>query len=271
MKKCERFILLSSIMLSAITIQVRAELSKEQMYSLFNQANEAFGSANAADIDSATAEKLYDKAILSYEKIIKDGQIENARLYYNLANAYLLKQDIGRAILNYRRAARLDSDNSDIQKNLAFAQRRRVDQIKIKAERRILRTLFFWHYDFSLKTRFLMNCICMGAICIVCAIMIWRSRRGWTTIIAVIAVALFAAMSCSVAVEVRGQNKICGVIIAAEVVAYQGDGENYPASFKEPLHAGTEFDLIQSRGGWLHIRLADDSLGWIREDAAELL
>jgi len=66
-------------------------------------------------------------------------------------------------------------------------------------------------------------------------------------------------------------NRICGVITARQIVARQGDGQNYPASFKEPLHAGTEFDLLERRVGWLHIKLSDDSDTWIPDNSAELI
>jgi len=54
-------------------------------------------------------------------------------------------------------------------------------------------------------------------------------------------------------------------------VAYQGDGQNYPPSFKAPLHAGTEFELVEHRPGWFHIKLADGSDGWIPQSAAEII
>ena len=76
----------------------------------------------------------------------------------------------------------------------------------------------------------------------------------------------------SVALEYKTYvNKVSGVITTNEVVARQGDGVNYTSSFKEPLHEGTEFDLLEQRPGWLHIRLSDGSKGWITEGSAELI
>ena len=106
-----------------------AELSKSELTSLFVQGNEAFRQANAASDDSERAGKSYERAILSYEKIINEGGIRNARLFYNLGNAYFLKNDLGRAILNYRRAEELAGADRDIAKNLAFARSRRVDEV----------------------------------------------------------------------------------------------------------------------------------------------
>ena len=74
------------------------------------------------------------------------------------------------------------------------------------------------------------------------------------------------------AVEFKTQaEKVCGVITDKEVVARQGDGQNYPPSFKDPLHEGTEFDLLENRPGWLHIKLFDESNGWINKSTAELI
>jgi hypothetical protein len=250
----------------------RGAMPKEQVYSLFNQANQLFREANSAANDPETARKLYEKAILNYEKIINDGRIKNPKLYYNLANAYFLKEDIGRAILNYRRAESLDKADTNIQKNLAFARSRRIDKVPVKTEKRILETLFFWHYDFSIRTKFLITCIFFALVCISGIIMLWRGKSAGLFTTAVICGILTVCFFSSVIVETQSRaNTISGVITAGQVVARQGDGPNYPASFKDPLHAGTEFDLIERRPGWFHVRLSDDSDGWIPENAADLV
>ena len=247
-------------------------LPKEQVYSLFNQANQFFREANTATNDPDQARKLYEKAILNYEKIISDGRIKNSKLYYNLGNAYFLKEDIGRAILNYRRAQRLDKADTNIQKNLAFARSRRMDTVEVRTEKRILETLFFWHYDFSIKTKFLFTCLGLAIVCISANVMLWRGKSASWVVTAVICGLLTASFLASVVVETRSRaNTICGVITDQQVVARQGDGPNYPESFKDPLHAGTEFDLLERRSGWFHVRLSDDSDGWIPDNSADLI
>jgi len=251
---------------------VRSALPKEQVHSLFDQANQFFREANTTANDPDQAQKLYEKAILNYEKIISDGRIKNPKLYYNLGNAYFLKEDIGRAILNYRRAERLDKTDTNIQKNLAFARSRRIDTVDVKTEERIMETLFFWHYDFSIKIKFLVTCICFAIICISATVMLWRGKSAPWVATAVICGLLTVSFLASVILESRSRaNTICGVITDQQVVARQGDGPNYPESFKDPLHTGTEFDLLERRSGWFHIRLSDDSDGWIPDNAADLI
>jgi len=266
------FIILICSPLFGLSPAAEAKLSDEQAYALFKQANQAFRQANSIVSDADQAEKLYEKAVLSYEKIINDGQIKNARLYYNLGNAYFLKGNLGKAILNYRRAEKLDNDDANIQKNLAFARSRRLDKVKVKTEERVLQTLFFWHYDFSIKTKFLLTCLFFAAVCISLTLMIWFGRAAPGTVTAVICGILTVCFFASVVLETRTRaRRICGVITAQEVIARQGDGQNYPASFKDSLHAGTEFDLLERRPAWLHIKLADNSDGWIPDDDADLI
>ena len=248
-----------------------AELPKEQLYILFNQANEAFRQANSIE-NNARADELYEKAILSYEKIINEGKIENAGLYYNLGNAFLLKENIGMAILNYRRAQKLDSSDANIQKNLDFARSQRIDRITPKARERIMETLFFWHYDFSLRTKFTLASLFFATFCITLTIIVWFGRTVPTSVTAVITGILMLCFLASVFTETRERARlVCGVITVRDVVARQGDGQNYPESFKDPLHVGTEFDLLERRLGWLHIRLSDDSDAWIPSNTAELI
>ncbi len=247
-------------------------LPKKQIYTLFNQANDAFRQANSTVGDAGKTDSLYEKAILGYEKIITRGRIENPKLYYNLANAYLLKGDLGRAILNYRRAEKLDKSNSDIQKNLAFARSRRVDKVEVRPEKQILQTLIFWHYDFSMRAKFAAACVCFAVLCLGLSAAIWFGRKTPLTAVTVVSAILLLCLVGSLAVDEYSRAvNLSGVIISPQVVAHQGDGQNYPPSFKTPLHAGTEFELIERRPGWLHIQLSDDSDGWIPQSSAEII
>ncbi|MEN6332994.1 MAG: hypothetical protein ABFE01_01970 [Phycisphaerales bacterium] len=247
-----------------------SKAAKIDLYALLNEANAAFQQGNAAAENPATAGRFYDKAILLYERIIREGGVQNAGLYYNLANARLLTDDLGRAILNYRRAERLDGSDLNIKKNLAFARSRRVDQVQTGAQTRVLETLFFWHYDLSLRTRLLLACLAFASLCIVSTVMIWRGRGTAGLTAAALSGVLIVCLLTSILIENHKQSTMhFGVITAAEIVARQGDGPNYPPSFKDPLHAGTEFELLEQRPGWFHIQLSDGAEAWVPEDAAE--
>ncbi|UCD52933.1 MAG: hypothetical protein JSW27_09895 [Phycisphaerales bacterium] len=249
-----------------------ARLSREQLFSVLNEANTTFQQANAAAKDAARANELYAKAILLYEKIIDQGGVKNARLYYNLGNAYFLADDIGRAILNYRRALQLDSSDVNLRNNLAFARSQRLDKVSAATEKRVLETLFFWHYDFSLKTKFFLAGLFFGALCITATLMVWLGRGPALSTGAILAGVLWLCLTISVVIETGRRDAVTfGVVTTPEIVARQGDGPNYPPRFKDPLHAGTEFELLEQRPGWLHIELSDGSDAWIPDAAAELV
>lgn len=63
----------------------------------------------------------YMDAIKQYETILNFG-FESASVYFNLGNAYFKSEKLGKALLNYERALRLDPRDPDIVANLGFAQ-----------------------------------------------------------------------------------------------------------------------------------------------------
>ena len=81
-----------------------------------------------SDADDAYEMKHYDKAISIYEALIKE-EGATKQLYYNLGNAYYRANEIGKAILNYERALRLDPTDEDAKANLEFAQEYIKDEV----------------------------------------------------------------------------------------------------------------------------------------------
>lgn len=76
-------------------------------------------SAYSAD-NYALAESLYLQALKS------DGS--SSLLFYNLGNAYYRQGNLGKAIVNYERALKLDPTNSDARANLDFVNSRITDK-----------------------------------------------------------------------------------------------------------------------------------------------
>lgn len=272
MKAGYQIVFIIVFVLGIVSSAADAKLSKDEIYLAFTQANNAFASANHVADKPEQAQSLYQQAIAGYERIIEAGSIHNAKLYYNFANSYLLTDDLGRAILNYRRAERLDSSNPDIHKNLNFARSKRLRQFPVTARKKILERLFFWHYDFSMNTRFVIGGICFVAFCVWLILKVWIVK--WPAVVPVCSVMLLVSigMISSVVVEQHAMTTHrSGVIVAESVIARQGDGENYPQSFTDPLHEGVEFDVIEHRPGWLHIELPNGQDAWIPAQSSELI
>jgi hypothetical protein len=260
------------VALAAFCGAAAGRMSEQDVYSTFMQANDAFRKANACVDDADARHRYYSEAILCYEKLIEQGELANSRLFYNLANAYLLNADVGRAVLHFRNAEKLDPSDADIQKNLAYARNLRLDKIETASKQKVMERLFFWHYDYSLRWKFTAACIAFAAMCLLLAAAIWRPSMRWLRVAAIAMAIVVLGLGGSVGLQRHtDMTRRFGVITAEHVEARQGDGAAYPPSFKEPLHAGTEFDLLEQRPGWWRIRLTDGSTTWIPDHSAELV
>ena len=251
-----------------------AELTDQELNAALDEAGELFHQANSlSQADPDKAKELYQQSILRYRKVIEQGNVKNSDLYYNIANGYLLKGEVGRAILNYRRAQQFNDADPELIGNLAYARSLCIDQIPIKTQEKVMQTLFFWHYDFSLKSRFIVAAIFWSITCLIITLKILVKRKSNPAILlAMVCLLITLAFVGSVIYETSRQTAaVQGVITADSTIARQGDGLNYPESFKEPLHSGTEFDLLEKRNNWLKIQLNNGDSAWISASEAETI
>jgi tetratricopeptide (TPR) repeat protein len=97
-----------------------------------NAAQGKAAAAPKADIiaqaDSAYTSDNFKGAVTLYGEAIRQLGPSANRLY-NLGNAYFRDKQLGRAIVCYERALRLDPSNSDIKDNLEFVNSRITDRI----------------------------------------------------------------------------------------------------------------------------------------------
>lgn len=248
------------------------ELSKARIADLFHEANDLYHQADqVAATNPEKAKSLYQQAAMRYESLVTKGGIHNGRLYYNIGNAYFRTNDLGRAILNYRRALQYIPNDPNLRQNLSYARKQRLDKIVEPQDTRVFKTLFFWHYDLSTPSRILLFTFFFAAVWIFAIVRRFARRAflGWAL---VIALALTVIMGGSLAAEAITLSRVTpGVIIDPSVVARKGNSDAYAPSFTEPLHAATEFELIEKRDGWYEIRLADDRTCWLPEKSVELV
>jgi len=252
----------------ATTFAYCGELSEAQVQDLFSQGKEAFRQANAAN-DKDKAKKLYQKAVMHFELITENGTA-NGKLYYNIGNAYFRMRDLGRAILNYRRAEQFIPNDPQLYQNLQYARSRCLDEVKVKPETQVLKAILFFHYDFSTRTRSLSFAILSILFWLGMTIRLFKKivPRWLLTILCLCTVLLFGSL---ITEAILAQKTAQGVILENEIIARKGDGNNFQPSFKEPLHQGTEFTLIETRKNWLQVELADGRSCWVPVKAVGLL
>lgn len=215
------------------------------------------------------AREHYERALLHYERLVREDGVRNGKLYYNIGNAYFRLGDIGRAILNYERAALYMPREENIRANLEYARSRRIDRVELEESERIFKTLFFLHYDVTMRIKFIIFASVFALLWIFASLRLFLAIPALRTLI-IISSVLSGIFIVSITVEsVDSVRNPEGVVTAREVIARKGDAETYQQSFTEPLHSGTEYVLIEERSGWLHIELEDGSNCWIPSQAGE--
>jgi len=242
-----------------------------QKTELFLAANAFFSQANdIMTTDPVKAMELYQKALLRYERLVEKG-VRNGKLYYNIGNVYYRLGDIGRAVLNYRRAERYIPTDPNLRQNLSFVLSQRLDKIEEKQKDKMLKTLFFWHYDLPATVRALVFAVFYSAFWIFLVLRLYWARP-WIHWGLGITVTIFLLLAGSLVIDHYGQARNrAGVLVAAEIVARKGDGRTYQPSFAEPLHGGTEFVLLEERGKWRFIELQDGRRTWVETGDAQLV
>ncbi len=248
----------------------RPQLTRPQLILQLSEAIGAFDRGSAS-LKSAPDEALsaFQEARDKFQGVVAAG-IENGQLYYNLGNTHVRLGEIGKAIADYRRAQRLIPNDERLKANLQFARSLRRDQIDASGKRAFLQTVFFWHYSLPLRTRATAAMAGYAVFWLLVGVwLLWRPERvGHAGLVCGV---LWLALATSVAIGLPAQSRPTGgVLVANDVVVRMGNGPGYDPQFKEPLHEGVEFEIVEQRGGWLRIELADGNQGWVRDREAEL-
>ena len=227
-----------------------------------------------------TANQLYetgqfDQAAQAYQQLVGRG-ITDSSLYYNLGNAYFKQGDIGRAILNYRRADRLAPRDLDIRTNLALARSQTVDQLEETGSEGLLSQLVhFVHQwlttdELAIATLSLWFGVALGLI-----IISWTKagsvfREGLQYLLIVGSLLLVMGLvSLSGQIYLESKQPV-GVIVAHEVAITSGPGSHYVTEFT--LHDGAEVIVVERRNNWVRLSLPGDQLqGWSPANAVEMI
>ncbi len=213
---------------------------------------------------------LFRKAADGFEALLADG-VENGYLHYNLANAYLQTDDLGRAILHYRRGQRFIGTDEQLRANLEFARSLRRNRIQSSGEKAIWETVFFWHYETSTGVRLAVCLLAYAGFWLLLTLRIYQKRARVVPVVCLLGL-LWVSAGTSVLVESWNRSHVReGVTIQDDITVRKGNGEASAAAFREQLHEGVEFVILEERPGWYRIELPDGNSGWIRQSQAEVV
>ncbi|HUN80907.1 MAG TPA: tetratricopeptide repeat protein [Phycisphaerae bacterium] len=223
------------------------------------------------------AQRRYQQALAGFTALANEG-VRSSGLYYDIGNTYVHLGDAGRAIVNYRRALRLDPGNEKVRKNLEVARQMCQARISRPAASAFVETLLFWHFGTALKSRLQVAIVTYAAFWVVMLIGLFgksaNSALRWTS---VVLAGLCLVVSASVAWDMFAASKrVEGVIVTDQVMLRKGNGDYYDPQFERALPAGVEFRVLEARddvkgASWYHVELPDGKDGWLRADQADLV
>jgi tetratricopeptide (TPR) repeat protein len=234
---------------------------------VLDEANDYFQRANEAALtDPGEAGKLYEEAVLRFEYLAGEAELRNGYVFGNLANTYFLAGDLGRAIMNYRRAVEYLPGNAQLRESLAHARDQRVDVFETQERAAWVEWLFFWHYKLDDRTRV---ALFVTAYALIWVLALWRlfaGRRRQESfrqgVIACLIVCFLAGSSILIKSWGAGDGA-AAVLLIDEVEARKGDGFIYEPAFKSALHAGTEVEIIEVRGAWVKGLFGNGEAAWL--------
>ncbi len=239
-----------------------------------------FGAAELAqpdrDVVFQEAVEAYDRgdyaaAAVGYEKIAASGW-KSAALFYNLGNAWFKQGNLGRAVLNYRRAETLEPLDPEIGKNLEYAREALEDDAasfapgtwaKIKLGLGRLLTLNDW----ALLTLVFYWATAAWALGAIFSAFL---RRFSGAVLKTLGVLLaFSVLGTWQARAISREEP--AVILSARVEVRYSPGLEQTEAFV--LHEGTEVRIIRRDEGarWLQIVLPDGKSGWVPAEALGLI
>jgi tetratricopeptide (TPR) repeat protein len=256
---------LAGLLLTAVA--AGESLSLERQRAILNAALESGERAIAvARDDPHRAEQCLKDAIGGFEALVAAG-VRNPALEFNLGTAYFRLGDIGAAILHYRRAERLGGPAPDLTANLAYVRARVRPQIAATDTETLLARLMFWQSGLSRDARLW---AAAGLSVVGWALLTWWLRRRTPALVA--GGATLAALGLIIGAGLMWQvhdesRRPAAVVVADEVVLRLGRGDGYDAALREPLGPGVELRIIDERGDWCEVRLANGVVGWLPASA----
>lgn len=244
-----------------------AEVSAEQSpASSVDYPQQLWDRANAAYADGR-----WDDAADAYALIVSLG-LESPRLYYNLGNAYFKAGSLGKAIVNYERAARLDPSDPDIRYNLEFASSRTQDRIDAVPEfilktwtRRLCYILDSdaWAIIFIV----LLVLTCAAVLVFLLAPTVGGRRTGF-----ILALVFLLSGAAALGFSLHQKNDCFlhdEAVVMKPVISAKSSPEGSMDLFI--LHEGTKVKIVDSVGEWMNVEISDGRQGWTRSGDLEII
>lgn len=225
------------------------------------------------DVTAAQANALYEQgdyvgAIDLYETLIAAG-VRDSAVYFNLGNAYFQSQDLGRALVNYRRTQILIPRDGGLNMSMARVRAERVD---IQGDETMLVD------SLASLTSGVLTSGELGWIALVLwvlffgVLVIWIVQVDWRDVLRVPLIAAAVLMICAAIMlgsRLFVEESRPAAVIVNDTAVMSGPGEDYLEIYR--LYSAAELRVLDHRGDWVRFILPDQRQGWIQSSAIEII
>ena len=221
---------------------------------LFEQANDAYEKED------------YDSTISLLDSLLSVG-LESPELYYNLGNAWFKKSEMPKAILFYEKAKKLDPSNVDINYNLELANTKIADRIEPIPEFFLKKwwrsTLLFLN-----ESQWMFVNVISYSILMVFVIIFFISKSKSIKQSSFFIGMILLTISLITGLMGYQSNQIIhthntAIVFTPTINVKSSPNENANTIFV--IHQGTKVELVDQLKSWYRIKLANGSVGWMKD------
>lgn len=214
----------------------------------------------------------YPEAIQLYEKILKSDN-ESAVLYYNLGNAYFRNNEIPSSILYYEKALKLEPNQEDIRHNLNVANSRITDKVEVVPE------LFYKRWWKAFMDTLSIDTIGIVLILLVTLALLSTSIYLFSKSLPVRKIAFwcgvflysFLLISFLAARQKEHHLKFHHEAIVFTPTVTVKSSPDVSSADLFVIHEGIKVVLLDQIGDWQEIRIANGSVGWLKNSDIRLI
>ncbi len=221
---------------------------------LFEQANDAYEKED------------YDSTISLLDSLLSVG-LESPELYYNLGNAWFKKSEMPKAILYYEKAKKLDPNNVDINYNLELANTKIADRIEPIPEFFLKK---WWRSTlvFLNESQWMIVNVISYSILMVFVIIFFISKSKSIKQSSFFIGIIFLSISLITGLMGYQSNQIVhthntAIVFTPTINVKSSPNENANTIFV--IHQGTKVELVDHLKSWYRIKLANGSVGWMKD------
>lgn len=224
------------------------------------QANELYSQGN------------YQLAAKQYEVILANDGVSPA-LYFNAGNAYYKSKEIGRSILNYERALRLDPSFEDARYNLDLAQLKVVDNVVQTP------TFFLMSWLENLlkslsSNQWLTISLIVFFLCLISAfVFVFGPSRSVRKLFFYIGLSLLGFGFLTFVFSGIRKDQLVNhheAIVMSGVITVKSSPDASGTDLFQ-LHEGTKVRIKSVLGKWSEIVLGNGSIGWVEQVHVEVI